>query len=257
MNELLMGTVKKVDPVNYSVDVEVEDNKRLVNVQCVSSCFNTLTGSGLVFNPEIESKCIVTRLKDSRYVVLGFIALICTKVDKENNKIDGQTGYKSARPDKWEMADVGLVGPLGNRVQVQSSGVVNIGSSENNQIYLVPDLNNIIIAITDNLHAFVGNSEITLTNDRVRKSTDFEFICESTPTDVRTTRSTGVVKVKMGKNADLLKILIDDNIVLSIGKDKSVEISGSVFNVKIGDKSTISVDKNRNVTINNSLMVKP
>lgn len=252
MVQLGIGIVKNVDPVNYKVDVWSEDFGPLKNVQYAGAVSNTV-GSGVIFIPEEQSRCIVAKMPKDVFYILGFIVVDGPKLDIDGKVVGIEKGFNGQRPKDWNPGDVGIAGPAGDSyVKAEVSGNIDVHGGPLCQISLVPDVNNLIHILTDQLKLFVGNSEINWTNDRKARTTDFEMNCQSTPD-----QDTQVVSIKMGKKADLLKILIDDSIVLGVDKNKAVTISGSEFSVKIGNSDVITVNKNKTVKINNSLTVKP
>ncbi len=221
-NALQIGRVVDVDPNNYTVDVALF-NSEPKNIQCVSSYFDTKTGSGFVHVPAKDSLCVVTELENGDYVILGFIAAL-SQGKGSNDEDDGdEVGFRSNRP-LWSMGDFGMVGPKNNLMKVEASGVLQLQASDICQMYFLPGDINMILAFCDNLEFFVGNSHLKIDNDRDNKSGNFELKIQSVPDS-----TSGEITLQIGKAAGLVKLLIDGSTVLSIDSKKKVTINNNLI----------------------------
>lgn len=228
-SEIYLGRVVGVDVNNFTVDVELNNGANAKEIQVSTGFFNSKEGSGIIGHPELDSLCLVAKIDNGEYVIIGFIASLCQKKNAAGDDIIGDSGFRSERP-LWRAGDVGLVGPSGNSVVVESSGLVHLIGSHLSQIYLVPDPANMIKMITDNLIFDIGYNRISLENNRVLNQSNFTF------------------KIKPNAND---KDSSDEDIEIKIGKQ------GNMFNISIGGTTVLNISPNRTVTVNNHLIVRP
>lgn len=218
-----IGRIMSVDPNNYSVNVDLMDGENPLNIRYASSYVNPKEGNGLIFVPAIDSQCLVGRMMNGEYVIIGFIPMFDQKRDANDEVIDDEVGYRNDRP-LWLPDDIGLVGAKNNFVQVQGqSGIVHVQASPLCQTYFIPDPANIIKMITDNLEIQLGKSLIKLINARKTGQTSFELKVQSNPNS-----DTGIVTIRIGKEGNLLKILVDDQEVFNIATNKVVTVNNNL-----------------------------
>ena len=211
-----------VDAQNYTVNVDVNSEGSHREIQCAAPYFNSTNGGGFVFVPATGTLCIVAEMDDSEYVVLGFIAGQTEGLDNAGNPVAGTVGYKNDRPD-WNTDDLGIIGPVDNHVKVESSGVIHIQASPFCQAYFVPDPVNMIKAFADNLDLSIGNSYIKFINNRVSKTTDLEIYSQKVPDS-----DAGAVKIQIGNSGDVLKILVDDQVVFQVESNRKIVINNNL-----------------------------
>ena len=221
-NALQIGRVIDVDPHNYTIDVALF-NSEPQRIQCVSSYFDTRTGSGFVYVPAKDSMCVVTKLENGDYAILGFIAAPGQGLGSNDEPYEDEVGFRSNRP-LWDKGDFGMVGPLDNFIKVETSGALQLRASDMCQMYFLPDTINMIKAVSDNMEFLVGNSHLSIKNDRMSKSGNFELKIQSVPDS-----TSGEVTIQIGKRPGLIKVLIDGATILSIDSNKKVTINNNLI----------------------------
>lgn len=226
-SRIYLGRVIDVDVNNYTVDVELNNGSNIGKIQVATSFFNTRDGDGIIGHPDKDSLCIVAKIDNGEYVILGFIAAVDQLRDGNDDVDASDTGYRSSRP-LWLPGDFGLASKYGGFIRQESSGNIHLKASHLSQMWLVPDPANMLKLITDNLEFEVGYNKFKLVNNRVRNSSDFTFLIRPTANNSSSS---------------------NEDIEISIGK------SANSFTISIGGDTVIHIDPQKTVTVNNNLIV--